>query len=457
MVHFINIIIVFILFFYNNNSYSKNTKEQYEILRLIRQEKFNHILPNAMRDAGVDMWIHSVQGGIRDPLALDIGGQISFGVEDSLGYYIFSDRGGDRIERAILGGYGDESIYDYFGSEKELFEFVKARDPKVIAVNMSLALPIANGLSHIAYLRMTDALGEKYSKRIISAENVITNFRIRRVQKEIIVFANICEIQRQVMESALSSIIPGITTREEIGWSASDKLAMKGFPPSFEAESLFLPYMPRIVHSEFSNNIEINNIDYRFQPGDFLSWDMGVGYLNFGTDFKRAAYVLKNDEKNEPIGLKRAWLKGVNAREIIRDNFKIGYDAGESLKNIVNALEKEGFIYTPSMDRGTQYRDLMNNLGDSDKIGFTIDMHATGNTSIGDVTSGPSIAPWRFGRTHIKIDENYIFALEFEINSWVPEWGKRISIPFEENAIVTHRGVEYIYPEHEKIILISRK
>ena len=457
MVHFINIIIVFILFFYNNNSYSKNTKEQYEILRLIRQEKFNHILPDAMRDAGVDMWIHSVQGGIRDPLALDIGGQISFGVEDSLGYYIFSDRGGDRIERAILGGYGDESIYDYFGSEKELFEFVKVRDPEVIAVNMSLALPIANGLSHIAYLRMTDALGEKYSKRIISAENVITNFRIRRVQKEIIVFANICEIQRQVMESALSSIIPGITTRGEIGWSASDKLAMKGFPPSFEAESLFLPYMPRIVHSEFSNNIEINNIDYRFQPGDFLSWDMGVGYLNFGTDFKRAAYVLKNDEKNEPIGLKRAWLKGVNAREIIRDNFKIGYDAGESLKNIVNALEKEGFIYTPSMDRGTQYRDLMNNLGDSDKIGFTIDMHATGNTSIGDVTSGPSVAPWRFGRTHIKIDENYIFALEFEINSWVPEWGKRISIPFEENAIVTNRGVEYIYPKHEKIILISRK
>ena len=457
MVHFKNTIIIFILFFYNNNSYSKNTKEQYEILRLIRQEKFNHILPGAMRDAGVDMWIHSVQGGIRDPLALDIGGQISFGVEDSLGYYIFSDRGGDRIERAILGGYGDESIYDYFGSEKELFEFVKARDPKVIAVNMSLALPIANGLSHIAYLRMTDALGEKYSKRIISAENVITNFRIRRVQKEIIVFANICEIQRQVMESALSSIIPGITTRGEIGWSTSDKLAMKGFPPSFEAESLFLPYMPRIVHSEFSNNIEIDNIDYRFQPGDFLSWDMGVGYLNFGTDFKRAAYVLKNDEKNEPIGLKRAWLKGVNAREIIRDNFKIGYDAGESLKNIVNALEKEGFIYTPSMDRGTQYRDLMNNLGDSDKIGFTIDMHATGNTSIGDVTSGPSVAPWRFGRTHIKIDENYIFALEFEINSWVPEWGKRISIPFEENAIVTHRGVEYIYPKHEKIILISRK
>ena len=120
-------------------------------------------------------------------------------------------------------------------------------------------------------------------------------------------------------------------------------------------------------------------------------------------------------------------------------------------------MEKKGYVYTPSTDRGTQYRDLMNRLRDSDKIGFTIDMHATGNTSIGDVTSGPSVAPWRFGRSHIIVEQNYIFALEFVINSWIPEWGKRISIPFEENAIVTSKGVEYIYPPHEKIILISGK
>ncbi len=452
---FIKILTVFILFLFVNSIYSKNTKQQYETLRLIRQEKFDHILPGAMRDAEVDMWIHSVQGGIRDPLALDLGGQISFGVEDTLGYYIFTDRGGDRIERAILGGYGDESIYDYFGSEKELYQFVKNRDPKVIAVNMSLALPIANGLSHTAYLRMTEALGKKYSKRIVSAASIITNFRVRRVQKEIIVFANICEIQRQIMESALRSISPGKTTRGEIGWWANDKLAMKGFPPSFEAESLFLPYMPRIAHSDISENINKDNIDYLFQPGDFLSWDMGVGYLNFGTDFKRAAYILKDNENNAPAGLRRAWSKGLNVREIIRKTFTTGYDAGKSLINIVDALEKEGYVYTPSMDRGTQYRDLMNKLEDSDKIGFTIDMHATGNTSIGDVTSGPSVAPWRFGRSHIKVEQNYIFALEFEINAWIPEWGKRLSIPFEENAIVTSKGVEYIYPPHEKIILIS--
>ena len=215
--------------------------------------------------------------------------------------------------------------------------------------------------------------------------------------------------------------------------------------------------MPRVAHSDISDNIDLDNIDYIFRPGDFLSWDMGVGYLNFGTDFKRNAYILKDDEKNAPTGLKRAWLNGLNVREVIRKTFKSGLNARQSLKNIVKALEKEGYVYTPSMDRGTQYSDLMIELGTSDKFGFTIDMHATGNTSIGDVTSGPSIAPWRFGRAHLMVEQNYIFALEFEINAWIPEWGRRISIPFEDNAIVTNNGVEYMYPPHEKIILITRE
>ncbi|MAP84321.1 MAG: hypothetical protein CMF83_01120, partial [Candidatus Marinimicrobia bacterium] len=101
------LLIIFIVLLTNEKIYSQRSKQNYEILRLIRQEKFNHILPGAMRDSGVDMWIHVVQGGIRDPLALDLGGQISFGVNDTVGYYIFTDRGDERIERVILGGYGD--------------------------------------------------------------------------------------------------------------------------------------------------------------------------------------------------------------------------------------------------------------------------------------------------------------------------------------------------------------
>ena len=452
-----SVLIVFfilIVLLSTDSVYAQKSKQRYEILRLIRHEKFDLVLPGAMRDNNVDMWIHVVESGKKDPLALDLGGWFEYRAWEPIGYYIFSDRGSDRIERAILGGEDQDGLYDIIGSGEDLREFVEERDPKVIAVNMSISLPIANGLSHTAYLKMTKALGEKYTSRFISAENVITDFRVRRIQGEIIAFAKACEIQRQVMDAAFRRIQPGVTSREDVGWWAQDQLLAQGVPPSYEAATLHLPYMPGVSHSEVSDRSETRKPGHVFQRGDYISWDMGIGYLNFGTDFKRNAYILKEGETDIPKGLKHAWDRTIKAREIIRKTFKIGRTAGESLKAVVRALEAGGFAHTPSDDISSQYRDLMNALGDSDKSGFSIDFHATGNTSVGDITAGPSIAPWRKGRAHLMVQQNYIFAFEFMVHTWIPEWGKRVSISYEDNSIVTEKGVEALYPWHDTIMII---
>ena len=207
--------------------------------------------------------------------------------------------------------------------------------------------------------------------------------------------------------------------------------------------------------NELLNLITIfrNAVD-AYQRGDFLSWDMGIGYLNFGTDIKRHAYILKEGEDGIPDGLKLAWERGMQARKIIRDTFKVGKTAGDSLQAIVRELEAAGFVYTPSDDRTDQYENLIRELGDDPRSGFSIDMHATGNTSVGDATAGPSIAPWRSTTAGIMVQANYIFSLEFELNTWVPEWNSRVGINFEDNAIVTFNGVEYLSPIDENIIVI---
>jgi len=53
------------------NVHAQKSKQNYEIMRLIRHEKFDLILPGALRDNNVDMWIHVVESGERDPVALD--------------------------------------------------------------------------------------------------------------------------------------------------------------------------------------------------------------------------------------------------------------------------------------------------------------------------------------------------------------------------------------------------
>ena len=74
-------------------------QRRWERMNQIRQEKFDLVLPEVMRENNVDMWITVNREGFDDPLTEDFGK----GYVGSYGYYIFTDRGGDRIERAALG------------------------------------------------------------------------------------------------------------------------------------------------------------------------------------------------------------------------------------------------------------------------------------------------------------------------------------------------------------------
>lgn len=92
---------------------SLTAKSAAEILHLIRREKLDVVLPGAMRDNGVDMWIHVVREGDPDPMAVHFG--------PVWGYLIFTDRGGDRIERALFGGGGHRDFIDIYGSDSVAF------------------------------------------------------------------------------------------------------------------------------------------------------------------------------------------------------------------------------------------------------------------------------------------------------------------------------------------------
>ena len=206
---------------------AQEARARAEMLDLIQREKFDVVLPGVMRDNGIDMWVHVIRDGNPDALALDLGG--------TAGYFIFTDRGGDRIERAVLAGRGQgmytSGAYDIFAwndwnawypnhNATELRQFIEERDPQRIAVNTSAWLAAADGLSHSGYQQLVEAIGETYASRLVSSENLITDFRVRRVQSEIVAFAQAGDMTRRILERALSRevITPGITTGEDVAW-----------------------------------------------------------------------------------------------------------------------------------------------------------------------------------------------------------------------------------------------
>ena len=420
---------------------AQEARARYETMKMIVKEKFDLVLPGAMRDNDVDMWIHVLQDAHTDALALDLGVSVRMTMSDITCFVVFTDRGEAGIEKAVFGsGRGDRDLYTISGSEEDLGSYVADRDPKRIAVNMSEQLPVANGLSYTGHKKLVGILGDKYASRLISAEYVITDFRVRRVQAEIVAFAKMAEKQRRLMEEAYRSIVPGVTKREDLGWWVQDQAILRGLSTSA---------VPRGPTSPDGRGRSLT-----YERGEFLSWDWGTRYLNFGTDYKRYGYILREGELDVPEGIRHAWERNVQARDIIRATIKLGYTAGEMLNMMIKALEDAGYVYTPSDDVSSKYRDLMNALGDSDKSGFSIDCHAVGNTGNSEITVGPSMAPFRPGRFDVPIQQNNIFSLEFMVNTWNPDTNSRLSINFEDNSIVTEKGVEALYPRNDHIIII---
>ena len=133
-------------------------QSRWERMNQIRQEKFDLVLPEVMRENRVDMWITVNREGFDDPLTEDFGK----GYVGTYGYYIFTDRGDGRIERAVLGVgtalVEDNGAYDIFGSPEELKAFVEERDPQTIALNYARNIGAADGLSHTSYQKLAEEL-----------------------------------------------------------------------------------------------------------------------------------------------------------------------------------------------------------------------------------------------------------------------------------------------------------
>ena len=423
-----------------------------EAIRLMRNEKLDLILPGAMRDNNVDMWIQVSREGW-DPMTLQFG--------KTSGFLIFTDLG-DRIERAMFGSSGAVENIDIRGSLEfglavagydhkpnvydELAEFVAERDPKTIAVNFSEWLPVADGISHTQYQKLEKILGPKYSDRIVSAENVITDFIVRRTAREVAAQVEVLAMTRQRALELISKIVPGVTTIWEAGGRINE-----GVRVYFSATS-----KPEDTVQDFPPDTRnfIPNPDYVLQRGDLFAFDMDVNYIGFHVDTKIHCYILREGETRVPNFIQKVFDKAIAGQWLLREGMKVGMTAKESLDIMVKLMEDEGYIYTPFRDIGPEdYKMIQRELAGkgTDVAGFSIDNHTFGNFR----EVGPSMAAFRSTSHHLKIQENHIFAFEYMVHMNIAERpGYPLAFNISNPQIVTGRGVEFIQSPNEEIILI---
>ena len=295
----------------------------------IRRDKFDQVLPQAMRDNDIDMWIHVVREAIPD----------SFGAEElgsTSGVFVFTDRGGDRIERAILGrrwgashrGWGEmdyklveeSGAYDIIaepirvqeplaGPDTEydyrfegLGEFVAERDPKRIGVNFKQDLgywptfrPHDDGLSHTDYVLLTKELGDKYADRVVSSEYVMVDYMRRKVASEVALLKQMRADEIEQIKKAFNAIEPGVTKARN-------------------GELGELTVFRRMKTGQSQRGRSAGWEDSVVQGGDILAAPSQGMY----------AYVLRQGETEPPAEIQKLWAEYLKVDKILAENIKAG-------------------------------------------------------------------------------------------------------------------------------------
>jgi len=368
-----------------------------ELMKLIREQKFEVILPRVMRDNKVDMWIHVKRKS--DFFDFEFG--------EKPGVYIFTDRGGDRIERAVLGGQVDRELYDILDPESNLGKFVAERNPKRIALNYTERASSFNIISLTDRKQLLKTLGKKYSKRIVPADRLAADYLAGRGMAEVALFGRLLMISTEIIEREFNKIVPGKTALRDISGN--------------------------VFVRDYDGNEE-NNTDYVVQPGDLIGILHRANMMDFSEHNGGIGYVLRKGETNLPTEVQRIWEHALITRNIFRKNIKAGLTGAEQIKILIGKLEESGYVYID--------RDQYDKTADPEKTQVHIDFHAMGR--IISQEEAPRISPSGWGRD-LKIPLYHTFTFEYMIHMPVPELGKgkHLYICIHDGVILTERGVEF--------------
>ena len=375
-----------------------------DLMRLIRSEKLNTILPHVMRDNEVDMWIHAM--GPDDPLGFELGSEP--------GFVIFTDHNGGRIERAAFGGRRDPELFDVMGGVDEIAAFVAERDPVRIALNYS-DIPELDTIPDTHFALIAEAFNEDLGERIVSADRLIADFLAGRGMPEIALYGRLLMDNTAVIEDQFDSIVPGETALSDLSGD---------------------------VYVGSPDIDEEHNSDYVIQRGDLVGIFHGAEMMDFAQHNGFYSYVLRDGETELPPEIVGLWDQAMELRDIFRRTIAAGLTGEENLGAVVASIEDAGYIHIEENSYDAN--------ADSDATQVFIDFHAQGR--LVSEEHAPRISATGWGRA-LTIPLYHTFALAYAIHMPVPAWGEgeRLYLQMHDGATVTERGVEFPAPLPQQI------
>ena len=311
--------------------------------------------------------------------------------------------GGRAEQRAEL--WGDEQW-------QLLRRVIEERQPKTIHVNISRVFAFSDGLTVGEYDGMREALGQTWTSRLTSSDDLALELIATRLAGEETAFRRMQQVVWGIIDTAFSNVVitPGVTRTQDVVWWMRQKVNDLGlgswFQPSVSVQRR------GVGDAALGENPVI-------QRGDVLHCDFGIVAYRLTTDTQHMGYVLREGETEVPAGLRRALENSNRLQDVVMSELRAGRTGNEILRASLARMRAAG-------------------------IDGTVYSHPIGTHGHG---AGPLIGLWDRqegvpGRGDAKVIPNMWYSIELQATTAVPEWnGQRVRSAQEEDAVVGADGV----------------
>src|SRR5215813_4452443 len=411
-------------------------REQQALREQWLKKRLDTMLLPMMRQQKIEMWIVINEEFHAEPVVPYIAPPLPYvGRRD---FFIFADRGGNKLDRIALCRYAEEHLKSFFevlnppGRDigPTLLNIVKERNPKTIALNMGGTRGTTNGLTHDSYKFLTETLGADYSSRFVSAAPLIVEYMDTRLPEELETYRTAVALTDVLTQRAFSNevITPGKTTVGDVRFWFLQQLNNFGLSTWFQADMR----IQRQNHETGKSQqfLEVAEESTVIQRGDVIHIDCGLNYMGLSTDWQKMGYVLKAGEKDAPEGLKKALANTNKLQDALFTHIRPGakgFEVYDATMADMKSLGIEAMIYSHSV--GNQGHAL----------GASIDFRRP-------AAGAPLEPPFR---------EGSYTSIELNTTTPVPEWGgQKVTIMMEDDAYLTKDGMQWFRPRQTAFYVI---
>ena len=327
----------------------KPLREQTAIRDRWLTERLATILPEVMREEGIDVWLVVAREYNEDPVLMSLLPATMLSARRRTVLVFHAPADGEFRAMAIANaGIGIDSHYRTMWNKSMTAEAEETQEeclrrvvaecsPKRIGVNVSADLAFGDGLSHHEHGWLMSALGDGLAGLCVGAEKVAVGWLERRLPVELDAASGINQMAHGVIAEAFSSRVthPGVTTAADLAWWLRQRTQDVGLSCWFH---------PTVSVQRRGQNLgDIGaSPDLVIRPGDLLHCDYGLHYLGRATDPQQNAYVLRPGEVEAPVGLRRALQVANRQQDLLAAQMVAGRTGDQILAATLAAMREEG-------------------------------------------------------------------------------------------------------------------